>query len=32
METLEGDTYGEFEDKSTNVLNTHASLKPKSLK
>ena len=27
LETLEGDTYGEFEKKFTNVLNTHAPIK-----
>ena len=29
METLEGDTYGKFEKKFTNILNTHATFKTK---
>ena len=32
METLEGDTYGKFEKKFTNVLKTHASMKTKMIK
>ena len=32
LETLEGDTYGEFEKKFTNVLNTHAPIKTKMIR
>ena len=32
LETLEGDTYGEFEKKITNVLNTHATIKIKMIR
>ena len=32
LETLEGDTCGEFEKQFTNVLNTHASIKTKMIR
>ena len=32
LETLEGDTYGEFEKKFINVLNTHAPIKTKMIR
>ena len=32
LETLEGNTYCEFEKKITNVLNTHASIKTKMIR
>ena len=32
FETLEGDTYGEFEKSSTNVWNTHAPIKTKMIR
>ena len=31
LEILEGDTYGEFEKKFTNVLNAHAPIKTKMI-
>ena len=32
LETLEGDTYGEFENKFTNILNTHGPIKTKMIR